>query len=306
MRRLGCSFACMLLGCGPEVVPAGGSGSGSEGSTGGPMSATTVATTVAASTGPGTSVSTTSTTNADDTTDGFDGFDCGAAPPGTRHHCVGKPPWACDPPPMLGTVAWVSFDGGELPAGPVTEPYVYGCTIAGWEPGAALVTLALACEDGEHTLEIGSSAGIWFRDAGDFVLSVVHSDASFGSQDQLVTLRRADGELVLAGASTPWPPDFEGVPADFFAPLEISLLTDVCPLEPPPDGTMFVDRCFTLERQALRFSLEGRTVEVYDHGVDQLAPYIVAVQDAEQRHDIRCTDTSEQWYSWVAAPTIPD
>ena len=60
------------------------------------------------------------------------------------------------------------------------------------------------------------------------------------------------------------------------------------------------------QRQALRFEREGEAVEVYDHGVAQLSPYIVLVQHAEQRFDIECTDTPGRWYSWVAVPPVLD
>lgn len=219
---------------------------------------------------------------------------------------TGEPPSVCEPQPV-DLVAWVSFDGGVLPEQPLANPYVYDCTITDWIEGDALLTLELSCLDGDHTLALGTSVGVWFDKAGDFVVTVFHSDDTFGSEDQLITLRRADGELVLAGASTPWSPDHAALPPDFFAPLVITLLADVCDVEPlPPDGGGFVAPCFAVERQALRFDLQGQVVEVHDHGVDQLPPYILAVQHAEQRHDIMCTDTGGTWYSWVAVPPILD
>jgi hypothetical protein len=127
----------------------------------------------------------------------------------------------------------------------------------------------------------------------------------FPSLDVLGAPRcRAGGELVLAGATTPWPPGHAEIPADFFAPLGVALLPDVCGLEDPPDGS-FIEPCFTVQRQALRFSLAGQSLDVYDHGVDQLSPYALAVETAELRHDVTCTDTNDSWYSWVAAPPPP-
>lgn len=90
----------------------------------------------------------------------------------------------------------------------------------------------------------------------------------------------------------------------FFAPLGVELLPDVCDLEDPPGGN-FLEPCFTVQRQALRFTLAGESLDVYDHGVDTLPPYALAVQTAELRHDITCTDTNDTWYSWLVAPPPP-
>jgi hypothetical protein len=313
MRRgAGWILACAPMACGPVVVPGDGGGSGS--AEDGPPDTTTAAdtgrpTTVTATSGP---VSTSAATLVDDGTDdvldeGPLPWDCGAAPPGTEHHCTtGDPPSVCDPQPMPDVVAWVSVDGGATPPDGSTEPVVHACTIAGFEEGPQVVFLALDCDDGAHTLDIGTSVGIWFDTTGEFVLSVIHSNATWRAGDQLVTLRRVGGELVLAGASTPWAPDLDEVPADFFAPLSIVLLPDVCRLEPPWDGGNFIAPCYTEQRQALRFGLDGQVVDVYDRGVDQLSPYILLVQNAERYHDITCTDTSDRWYSWVAVPPILD
>lgn len=314
-RRSAWLLGGALLGCGPVVLPGDGGGEGdgdgSDGSASGTTSGATTATTVTSGPSTFTSGPSSSATNTDDADDdvmdeGPD-WDCGAAPPGTEHHCIGgTPDSVCDPQPMEAVAAWVVVDGGALPMDPVPEPYVYACTIAGSIEGAGFHTLELACDDGPHTLEIGTSVGIWFDQTGDFVLSVIQSQSTFRGTDVLVTLRRADGELVLAGATTPWPPDLDAVPADFFDPLAITLLAEVCPLEPPPPGGNFIDTCYTVQRQALRFELQGRARDVYDHGVDQLSPYVLLVQHAEQRHDVTCSDISDRWYSWVAVPPIPD
>lgn len=307
----------MLLGCGPVVLPGDGDGSASasaeEGSADSASSVTTGATGPSATT----SLPPTSTTIADDDSDdGVDDgilWDCGAAPPGHLPRCIGPAPdmgggggeSVCDPQPLVDVVAWVSVDAGAIPGDVLENPYVYACTLVDWQEGGGGVSLSLSCADGGHTLDLGTSTGIWFDTSGDFVLSVIHSNATFGADDQLVTLRRADGELVLAGASTPWAPDHASVPVDFFAPLDVTLLPDVCRIEPPWEGD-FIEPCFTVQRQALRFSLDGQALDVYDHGVDQLPPYVLSVEHAELRHDVTCTDVSSQWYSWLAAPPIPD
>jgi len=315
-RSLVC--AVMLAGCGPVVPSVEGDGSSS--SSDGSGSTTTGATTGTTSTTTvGSGTLSTSTTIADDGTDDEldDGilWDCGAAPPGHLPRCTvatdmgggGGDESVCDPQPMPDVVAWVSVDGAEPPIDVGTDPYDYTCTIADAVVSEDLLTLVLACADGEHTLDIGTSVELLFDTGGDFVLSVIYSQDTFRGGDQLVTLRRADGELVLAGATTPWTPGRAGsVPADFFAPLDVSLLPDVCEIEAPWDDGSFIEPCYTLQRQALRFSLAGRSVDVYDHGVDQLSPYVLMVERAELHHDITCTDIGDRWYSWVAGPPIPD
>ncbi|MCX4244716.1 hypothetical protein [Paraliomyxa miuraensis] len=282
----------LACACGPVAGEDAGPGSGSgEGST---TSGTSGMSTMETTNGPTstTAVSSTTTGTTDDTASADD-------------TSTGEPPSVCDPQPMMGVVSSVLFDAGALPPEPLANPYAYTCIIDDWLEGEALLTLALACEDGDHVLAIGSSVGIWFDSRGEFVVTVIHSAQTWGAEDQLVTLRRADGSLVLAGASTPWPPDFEQVPSDFFAPLSIGLLPDVCEVEPPYEGG-FVPPCFRIQRQALRFELAGETVDVYEHGADQLSPYVLLVERAELRHDVTCTDTQGRWYSWVAVPPIPD
>jgi len=312
MRRPAWLVACALFGCGPVVLPADGDGSASassETSAGTGGSATSSTTTLGTTGGPSTATIGASTASDgvvdDGTDDGWGGFDCGAAPPGQQPRCIGRPESACDPQPMPGLRAGVSVDGGALPEGPLTNPYVYTCTIDSWQDEGLYYSFALACADGEHTLDVHASVDIWFDTTGELVLSVIHSDDTWEGGDQLATLRRAGGELVLAGASTPWPPDDEQIPPDFFAPLGVTLLADACPLEPPPNSD-FLTPCYTLERQALRFTLDGASVDVYDRGVDQLAPYILAVEAAEHHHDIMCTDIGERWYSWIAVPPVLD
>ena len=310
-------YVLVLVGCGPAVPSVEGDGSSSSGDGPGPtMTVGSVSTSTSSPTSgpPPTSTTIGDDASDDDVDDGIS-WDCGAAPPGHLPRCTAPQPdvggggdeSVCDPQPMPDVVAWVSVDGGALPVDAGTDPYSYVCTIVASSAAGELLSYALDCADGEHTLEVGTSAGMWFGTEGDFVLSVIYSQDTWRSSDQLVTLRRVGGELVLAGASTPWPPDLAGsVPDDFFDPLEVTLLPDVCEIEEPWDGGNFLEPCYTLQRQALRFSLEGQGVDVYDHGSDQLSPYLLVVENAEHHHDIECTDTGERWYSWVAGLPIPD
>lgn len=297
-----CLALLSLAGCGPAVLPGDGTGAGTGASD--DASSTTAASATTSPNPPATTGST-ATTVVDDTSDVDDGPfspDCGAAPPGEKHHCIGLP--ECEPP-MDGVVAGVLVDGGAWPdAGsgpPDTLPYVFTCTIAGSAEDVDLLTLQLACVDGEHTLAIGTSVGLAFDTSGDFVLTVLYDAENPFIGGQMVTLRRADGELVLAGAQGWPPPDGTSVPDGFFDPLAVTVIADRCEIEPPGP-----DECAATERQALAFFYEGDIAEVYDRGVDQLGPYVLLVARAVQYHDVECTDAVEHVYSWLAAPPIPD
>lgn len=292
-----------LAGCGPVVLPGDGTGAG----TGSSDDASTTAASATTTPVPPATAGSTSTTVADDGSDdvldeGPAFPDCGAAPPGEQRHCIGIP--ECEPP-LDDVVAGVLVDGGSWPDSgsgpPDTLPYVYACTIADWAEDVDLLTLQLSCADGEHTLEIGTSVGLAFDMTGDFVLTVLYSTQWPFIGGQMVTLRRADGELVLAGAQGLHAPDEPQVPDGFFDPLVPTVLVDRCEIEPPGP-----DACASVERQALRFVHDGSAVEVYDRGVDQLGPYVLLVAQAVRYHDITCTDAAEQLYAWLAAPPIPD
>lgn len=292
-----------FAGCGPVVLPGDGTGA----STGVSDDASTTAASATTSPVPPATAGSTATTVVDDASDDVldDGPffpDCGAAPPGEKHHCVGIP--ECELP-VDGVVAWVLADGGSWPdrggGPPDTQPYVYTCTIADWAEAVDLLTLQLSCTDGAHTLEIGTSVGLAFDTSGDFVLAVLYSEDFLAGGGQMITLRRASGELVLAGAQGRHAPDEVQVPDGFFDPLAPTVLADRCDIEPPGP-----DECAAVERQALRFPYDGGVVEVYDHGVDQLGPYVLLVEQAVQYHDITCTDAAERLYSWIAAPPLPD
>lgn len=283
----------LALGCGPTP----GGDAGSEGGTGSSTSGSASQSSGLDST----------TAVPDPTTEGTaDASTTTATTTATDDTSTGEPPSVCDPQPMPDVLAWVVVDArGDVPVPPSTDPLSYTCTITDVQDGGGVATIELLCTDGPHTLDVGTSVGIWFDPAGELVLSVIYSQATFKGGDQLVTLRRSDGELVLAGANTPWSPDDERIPTDFFDPLEITTLSDACPIEPPADAG-FVDPCYTVQRQALRFALEGEHVDVYDQGADQLSSYVLLVQYAQRFHDVQCTDTPGQWYAWVAVPPIPD
>lgn len=305
MRRRAARWSVFLslAGCGPGVLPGDGTGAGTDDSDG---ASTTAASATTSPMPPATTGSTATTVDDDGSDDVLDDGpfvpDCGAALPGAKHHCIGIP--ECDLP-VDGVVAWVLADGGSWPDSdsgpPDTLPYVYTCTIADWAEDVDLLTLRLSCLDGGHTLEIGTSVGLAFETSGDFVLSVLYGEGFPAGGGQMVTLRRASGELVLAGAQGRHAPDAAQVPAGFFDPLAPTVLADRCDVEPAGP-----DECAAVERQALRFSYDGGGVEVYDHGVDQLGPYVLLVEQAVRYHDITCTDAVDQLYAWLAAPPIPD
>jgi len=218
---------------------------------------------------------------------------------------TGDPASVCDPQPVEGIAAEIRLDGGTAPVpAPPATPYVFtACTISSSSDAGQVFTFELDCADGGHTLEVTTSTGLYFDTAGELELAVIQTFSTLGGEDQLVTLRRADGQLVLAGGRSPVAPDGSAVPADFFAPLDVALVPDVCAVDAGPS-----DGCFTEERQALRFMLGGDSVEVYDRGSGALATFalVVAIAMRYGVDESECSDVPETWYEWVVVPPIPD
>lgn len=217
---------------------------------------------------------------------------------------TGEPASVCDPPPVEGVDGSISVDEGMagIPVDPHDVLVFQACTIASTDTDAQTTTLTLACDDGVHALEVVSSSAFGFDTAGDFELGVIQTRTVMGFMDQLVTLRRADGELVLAGGWSPWAPNDPRIQAGFFAPFTIAVEADVCSPEPPDPE----DDCEIEQRQALRFTLAGESLDVYDGNATLLSPWALVVGRAVQYLEIECADVPETFYRWVVVPAISD
>ncbi|MCA9712329.1 MAG: hypothetical protein KDK70_41215, partial [Myxococcales bacterium] len=289
--RLGpASFCFVLVGCGPAVDldEGGGShdGTTTTATTGSGADATT--STGADTTGPD-ATSSSPTTSIEPTT-GTTGSE------GT----TGEPESVCDPQPQ-DVHAGIEVDDGEPPDFRPTSPLVYvDCMAEPLSRQGDAYTLSLTCADGPHEVRFQSGFVPSGFSSAPLELTVHWTQATFGGGDVLVVLRDA-GQVVLAGSRGPLLAGRGDVPPDLWAPLSVELLPDVCDIEPEvPGDSGFIAPCFQVQRQALRFSLDGTSVDVYDHGMGELGPLWVTVEHAEQRHEIACTDTSSRWYQWVA------
>lgn len=290
-RRHWIIIASLCVACGPGVsLDESGSGG----------SASTAASTTSNS-ATGTSVS--GSTAADSTgagpvtTTGLDG--------GTATTTTGEPESVCDPQPQE-VFAGITVDDGHPPEEPPLNPYVYvDCMIDDFTGvgagGDDMYSLELTCADGPHEVRFRSSILPARPSSGPLELTVHWSYSSFGGEDVLVVLRY-EGQVQLAGGFGPLLPGDGEVPPDFTSPLSVELLTGVCGIEPEEEHESgFIDSsCFLTERQALRFSLDGASADVYDHGRGEVGPLWVVVQHAEQRHEFTCTDIPGHWYQWVA------
>jgi hypothetical protein len=211
----------------------------------------------------------------------------------------GEPPSVCEPPPEEGLAAYATFDDDDDPPldAPDGNPYTYDCQIAEASEDAGQLTLAFVCDDGEHSLVIDAMPAVLFDTTGDFQLSVMYTKLVYGFRDFLLTLRRADGELVLVVGQSPLPPEDATVPVGFFDPFAVSVLTDVCSVEPFDE-----EDCGAKQRQALRFEHDDDMVEIHDGRQGELASYVIVVDEAYLLHDISCGDAPERYYSWLISP----
>lgn len=157
-----------------------------------------------------------------------------------------------------------------------------------------LLHFGLACEDGPHFLDV-TPIGDTALHTGDVVelgLSIqVPQEQPWANLHVVI---RRDGEVMLAAASAERLPDGPGLPAwDFFAPLDLFTLDDVCDIEMPTPCT--VDR-----RQALAFIDDGEVELVYDRGSGQLGDVAIEVGSAIEHVDVTCADVADAWYAFVA------
>lgn len=161
--------------------------------------------------------------------------------------------------------------------------------------GAAL-HVGLACEDGPHALDV-TNVGPSAIEVGDVV--ELSTDIGWGSwTDVLVALRR-DGEVMIAamsGEHLPGDGPF-APPSEFFAPLFVSLLDEVCPdeyeeIEP--------ECALHLRRHALAFIDDADVEVVFDRGTSAIDRLVIAVGDARRYYGDSCVEVPRAWYSFVA------
>jgi hypothetical protein len=177
------------------------------------------------------------------------------------------------------------------------------CIVTWVGPLGTALHIGLACEDGGHSLDV-SDVGPTTLEAGDHVDLSVYIDVPWWA-NVYVAIHR-DGELMLAATdadSLPGDSD-NGSDPDFFAPMQLALLDDVCDIEPivdePCQGFICEEPCTVDRRQAIAFLDQHGAEVVYDRGAGQLGPFAIEVGEAIEHVEVECVDTSGARYSFVA------
>lgn len=235
-----------------------------------------------------------SNTSADDSGTGSSTGDIDTTTGDLPHSVCDPQPDAIDTAVLVdGTIGWEH------------EPTAFTthCVVTWVGSVGTALHLGLACDDGPHTLdvtEVGPSA----LDIGDEVELSVSIDVPWWANVYVVV--RRDGEVMIAAMSAEALPgdDDDGPFADFFAPLQVASLDEVCPIEPPPEPEPcdFVcsDPCTVDRRLALAFFDEEHAEVVYDRRPGELGDTAVEVGSAVEHVEVSCTDVAQAWFAFVA------
>jgi hypothetical protein len=211
------------------------------------------------------------------------------------------PESACNPQPE-DVEAGVLVDGMPSWEHDHTELEV-SCVVTWVGSLGPALHLGLACDDGAHTIDVSDIGGFDVV-AGDIVDLSLYIDVPFWA-NVYVALRK-DGEIVLAAVdadSLPGEEDDDGHPPhDFFAPLDLVVLHEVCPEEPEdPEPCNFVCHGCTRDRRlAIAFVDDGEAEVVFDHGTGQAGDLAIVVGHAVEHVEISCTDIPGWRFGFVA------
>lgn len=277
------SGACGVKSVGDLDDTGGGSGDGSSGSAGssdGSASATGN-TSVATTDEPGTDSGSASDSSAGDD---------GSCPPFDGS--------ICDPQEQFGPEAAVwTFDGGAFAA----DVLDVQCNVAEFVDDDVTMTITLECDEEElsqHTVVAPHNAVTPFNlGVGTIVRLTYRADMPFW-RNEWFNLRGQDGRFILGGvqSSALLPADAP----DFFAPIGVTLLDDVCDIEPDCD-----EFCGPIRRDAIGVAVgDGELVSIYDGNtgvVGSPTTYTFVVGEAYSRvGDSGCEDVPEAWFGIIA------
>lgn len=201
------------------------------------------------------------------------------------------PASVCDPQPEE-VEAGILVDGIPSWDHPHTELDT-SCVVTFVGTVGPALHIGLACDDGAHTIDIADIGELDVL-AGDIVELSIFIDAPWWA-NVYVALRK-DGELVLAAVDAdelPGADDGFHPAADFFAPLDIAVLHEVCPAEPEDvEPCNFICQGCTRDRRlALAFIEDGEAEVVFDRGTGQLGDSAIVVGHALEHVEVFCTDT---------------
>ncbi len=256
-----------------------GSGDGSSGSAGSSDASASASSTTAVATTGETSSGGSSSASDDGSCPPFDGS-------------------TCDPQEQFGpaAAAW-SFDGDPFGAADLVD---VSCNVADFADDDTTMTITLECDEQElsqHTITAPHDDVTPLNlGVGTLVRLSHHAQMPFW-REQWFNLSTPEGRLILGGvqASAVLPSDAP----DFFAPLGVTLLDDVCDAEPDCDQS-----CGPIRRDAIGVALDdGEPVAIYDGNADIVgAPtgYTVVVGDAySQVGEPTCADTPKAWFEII-------
>lgn len=229
----------------------------------------------------GMSVSSTSVGSTDDTTGDETGTSTGDEP-------------VCEPAPeaiqttllLDGRPAW------EHEAGASTTT----CLVSWVGSLGASLHVGLACEDGPHALDV-TRVGPTALEVGDIV--ELATDIAGGAWTDVLVVIRRDGEVMIAAMSGErLPGDGQNAPpSEFFAPLFVALLDEVC----SDEYEDIEDDCaLHLRRHAIAFIADDQVEVVFDRGASEIGRLAIAVGDARRYYGDSCTEVPPSWYSFVA------
>ncbi len=278
---------------GGELMDSGTGAGSSTGSSGGSSGLADADGTTGADSGS-TSMNETGTTGGEESTDG-----------GETTEGEG-PASVCDPQPeAIAHVLYLDPDR-EIAGGEVIEVDTT-CTVTAIASAAGIYSISLACDDGDHELDVLDLGPIDLM-VGQVVTLRAHDCVPWWRQT-FVVLSRED-TMIIAGMSA------EGLPgkahqynpdAAFFDPLAIEIVPDVCRPEPSPDedcgAFICPEGCTQDERQVLRFTNSDGSTDVYDHGTGSLGNLQIGVGTAELHVQVFCTDTASAMYRFVTMRT---
>jgi hypothetical protein len=177
------------------------------------------------------------------------------------------------------------------------------CLLTWIGPHGTALHLGLACDDGPHTVEV-SNIGPSALEIGDLVELGVSIDVPWWANVYVVV--RRDGEVMLAAMTAdamPGEGGNDGPDEEFFAPLQVEALDDVCAIEPSieePCDILCSDPCTVDRREALAFLAGGQAEVVYDRQAGRIGTTVIEVGSAIEHVEVRCADVADAWFSFVA------
>jgi len=197
--------------------------------------------------------------------------------------------------PPVGDGVWLdwTFDGAGWDEGMDIDTPCLVEAVTGEDVGHVIIDLS--CGTGAimtpHQIEIFSNPHTWLEgwEGADVMLRYV-SRPWFEGVDRWFTLRIAGGDLFAAGVSaTGLAPPGESLD-EWYAPLAVSMVSGVCPVEP--------DVCGPTERLGVEVTFGGDTDVIFDSQAANVGGVVTAsviVETAYHVTSMECADFPGDW-----------